>query len=104
MSAGAKSKPRVIAGNALLTHESSGTTAVRSPTTHTCAADRFIPRGWRDRGGKTSVSLVMAARGHFVPRVSRPSTSSFRLRQDVDARHKAGHDGGENYARANAGR
>src|SRR6516162_6377925 len=35
----------------------------------------------------------MAGRGHFVPGVSRPSTSCLlRSKKDVDARHKAGHD------------
>jgi hypothetical protein len=34
----------------------------------------------------------MAAPGHFVPGVSRPSTSLFVSFQDVYARHKAGHD------------
>src|ERR1043166_442119 len=55
MSAVARSKPRVIAGNAMFTDVSSGTTAVPSPTTNACAVDRFIPRGWRERGVKTSV-------------------------------------------------
>jgi hypothetical protein len=40
------------------------------------------------------LSAVMAAPGHFVPGVSRPPTSFFELspKQDVGARHKAGHD------------
>jgi len=36
----------------------------------------------------------MAAPGHFVPGVSRPSTS-YLLKKGVDARHKAGHDDAE---------
>src|SRR5262249_44610096 len=44
--------------------------------------------------GTSRLFLVMAAPGHFVPGVSRPSTSlNLFMLQGVDARHEAGHDG-----------
>src|SRR5262249_23294426 len=50
--------------------------------------------GTKHRGRAPVFVFVMAAPGHFVPGVSRPSTSFVCFsKQDVDARHKAGHDG-----------